>query len=233
MARLPRLILPSQPHYVFQRGNQAIFQDADDYAAFLVWLRAASKTFKVAVHAYALLPDQLHLLVSPGDEKALGQMMQWIGRYYVPYFNQKYARAGTLWQGRYKTSVIDPVQYFMTCSLYLEFAPVYRGLTVRALDYAWSSHAHHTGLRLDPVITDHPLYWELGNTPFDREAAYSRLAEQALPFDAIQCVEQAVLKGWPLGSDHFKQTLEHRLKRQVMPAKRGRPFKSVEKIGVE
>jgi putative transposase len=231
MARLPRLILPSQPHYVIQRGNngQPIFIDSADYLAFLGWLRTAAKTFKVAVHAYVLMPDQLHLLVSPGDEGGLGQMMQWLGRYYVPYFNQKYERSGTLWQGRYKTSVIDPENFFLACSRYLEFAPVGAGLAPRPLDYAWSSYAHHAGLRPDPIITDHPLYWALGNTPFDREAAYLALTQQALAADEVETVEKAVLKGWPLGSEHFKKALEHKLKRQVLPAKRGRPFKIVEK----
>ncbi|MFM9437620.1 putative transposase [Janthinobacterium sp. CG_23.3] len=235
MARLPRLILPSQPHYVIQRGNngQPIFIDSADHLAFLGWLRTAAKTFKVAVHAYVLMPDQLHLLVSPSDEGGLGQMMQWLGRYYVPYFNQKYERSGALWQGRYKTSVIDPENFFLTCSRYLEFAPVSAALAPRPLDYAWSSYAHHAGVRPDPIITDHPLYWALGNTPFDREAAYLALTEQALAADEVETVEKAVLKGWPLGTEQFKKALERKLKRQVLPAKRGRPFKVVEKSSVD
>ncbi|WP_317203539.1 transposase [Janthinobacterium sp.] len=227
MARLPRLIIPAQPHYLIQRGinGQAVFQDAADYLAFLGWLRTAAKTFKVAVHAYVLTPDQLHLLASPADANALGQMMQWLGRYYVPYFNQKYGRSGTLWQGRYKTSVIDPENYLLACSRYLEYVPVAAALAARPLDYPWSSYAHHAGVRPDPIITDHPLYWALGNTPFDREAAYLRLTEQALADEQAQTLERAVLKGWPLGSEQFKKALELRMKRQVLPAKRGRPFK--------
>ena len=108
-----------------------IFQDAEDYRAFLGWLRSAAKTYKVAIHAYVLLPNHLHLLVSPSDETGLGQMMQWIGRYYVPYFNQKYGRSGTLWQGRYKTSLIDADKYFMSCSRYIEFNPVRAGFSSR------------------------------------------------------------------------------------------------------
>lgn len=232
MARLPRLIIPAQPHYLIQRGNngQPVFNDAADYLAFLGWLRTGAKSFKVAIHAYVLMPEQLHLLVSPADEAALGQMMQWLGRYYVPYFNQKYGRSGTLWQGRYKTSVIDPGNYFLACSRYLECAPVAAGLAARPLDYAWSSYAHHAGVRPDAIITDHPLYWALGNTPFDREAAYRALAEQALGAEQVATVEKTVLKGWPLGSDAFKTALEHRLKRQVLPAKRGRPCKTVAKL---
>jgi putative transposase len=227
MARLPRLIVPAQPHYLVQRGNngQPIFHDTADYAAFLAWLRTGSKTFKVAVHAYVLLPDQVQLLVSPADAGGLGQLMQWLGRYYVPYYNQKYARSGTLWSGRYKTSLIDADHFFMLCSRYLEAAPVRQGLVANGLDYAWSSYADHCGVRSDSLITDHALFWALGNTPFDREVAYRALTEQALSGEQVTTIEQAVLKGWPLGSEPFKQTLERRLGRQVLPAKRGRPFK--------
>ena len=229
MARLPRLIVPSQPHHVIQRGanRQPVFIDDADYVAFLGWLRRAAKTFKVTVHAYVLLPDQLQLLVTPADETGLGQMMQWLGRYYVPYFNQKYDRSGTLWQGRYKTSLIDAENYLMLCSRYIESAPVRAGLAATPLAYAWSSHAHHAGVRADPVIVDHALYWALGNTPFDREAAYLRLTEQGLSTEQVQTLEKAVLKGWPLGSDQFKQALEKKMQRQVLPAKRGRPAKVV------
>lgn len=228
MARLPRLIIPAQPHYVVQSGNnrQPVFHDSADYIAFLGWLRGAAKTFKVAVHAYVLLPDQLHLLVTPADETGLGQMMQLLGRYYVPYFNQKYERSGTLWQGRYKTSPIDPENYLLVCSRYIETRPVAAGLAAAPLEYVWSSYCHHAGVRADPVITDHALYWALGNTPFDREAAYLRLSEQPLGVEEVKTLEQAVLKGWPLGSEPYKLALERKMKRQVLPAKRGRPFKT-------
>ncbi|MCU6500790.1 transposase [Rugamonas sp. A1-17] len=227
MARLPRLIVPGQPHHVIQTGNnnQPIFRETEDYQAFLGWLRTAAKNYKVAVHAYVLMPDHLHLLVTPADADGLGQMMQWIGRYYVPYFNQKYGRSGTLWNGRYKTSLIDAEQYFMSCSRYIEFNPVRNGMVGRAEDYPWSSYPHHAGLRSDSLIVDHPKFWELGNTPFQREAAYIALAEPALSEDEITLISKALLKGWPLGTEQFKTALQHKVKRQVLPAKRGRPFK--------
>jgi len=227
MARLPRLIVPGQPHHVIQTGNnnQPIFRETEDYQAFLGWLRTAAKNYKVAVHAYVLMPDHLHLLVTPADADGLGQMMQWIGRYYVPYFNQKYGRSGTLWNGRYKTSLIDAEQYFMSCSRYIEFNPVRNGMVGRAEDYPWSSYPHHAGLRSDGLIVDHPKFWELGNTPFQREAAYIALAEPALSEDEITLISKALLKGWPLGTEQFKTALQHKVKRQVLPAKRGRPFK--------
>ncbi|WP_256078733.1 transposase [Massilia sp. YIM B04103] len=234
MARLPRLVVPGQPHYLIQHGlnGQLVCQDADDYQALLGWLRSAARSYKVALHAYVLLPGQLHLLATPATTDGLGQMMQWVGRYYVPYFNQKYRRAGTLWQGRYKTAVIDAEHYLLACSRYIEFAPVRAGQAAWPQDYPWSSYAHHAGIKPDGMITDHPLYWALGNTPFQREAAYSDLAGRGLGGAETAAIEAAVLKGWPLGSDKFKTELQQRMKRQVLPAKRGRPFK-VKDVAVE
>lgn len=227
MARLPRLIVPNQPHYLIQRGlnGQEVFRDSDDYTAFLGWLRSAARQYKVAVHAYTLLPGELHLLVTPSDAEGLGGMVQWIGRHYVPYYNQKYGREGTLWAGRYKTSVIEAENYLMACSRYIEFAALRAGLAPGAEQYPWSSYPHHAGIKPDGTVTDHPLYWALGNTPFQREAAYIELTAQGLPGAQQRAIEAAALKGWPLGSDKWKAELERRMKRQVLPAKRGRPFK--------
>ena len=227
MARLPRLVIPHQPHHVIQRGNdrQLVFRDASDYVAFLNWLRDAAKQFKVAVHAYTLMPNHFHLLVTPSDETGLARMMQWIGRYYVPYFNRKYARVGTLWQGRYKAALIDSERYFMTCSRYIELNPVRAGLVAAPAEYPWSSYAHHVGAKYDSLIVDHKLYWALGNTPFDREAAYKDLVEQALTSEEINALTAATMKGWALGSEKFKTDLAKQTNRQVGPTKRGRPFK--------
>ena len=226
MARLPRLVVPNLPHHVIQTGNdsQLIFREPDDYPRFLGWLKDSAREFKVAIHAYVLMPDHVHLLASPSTEQGLAQMMQRVGRYYVPWYNAKYSRSGSLFQGRFKTSLIDAQRYFMVCSRYIESNPVRSQLVADPRDYPWSSFAHHAGLCSDPVITDHALYWALGNTPFQREAAYIELSQ---PLSAAEkaTVDAAVLKGWPLGSDAFKTELQQRAKRQVLPAKRGRPFK--------
>lgn len=227
MARLPRLVVPHQPHHIIQTGidSQQVFRDDADYTAFLGWLREASRQFKVAVHAYVLLPNQVQLLASPTDATGLARMMQWVGRQYVPYFNARYQRAGTLWQGRYRATVIDSVQYFLLCSRYVESEPVRVGLAGEAGSYPWSSYAHHAGIKPDPVITDHARYWALGNTPFDREAAYKSLMEQGLSSEEARVVGEAARKGWPLGSDKFKAELQKQANRRVTPAKRGRPAK--------
>ncbi|MES2898426.1 MAG: transposase [Pseudomonadota bacterium] len=227
MARLPRFVLAQHPHYIIQRGNdtQLIFREDEDYARFLTWLRESAREFKVAIHAYALMPTGLHLLASPATDEGLAHMMQRIGRYYVPWFNAKYSRSGGLFQGRFKTALIDSANYFMLCSRYLERAPVRQQLASQPEDYPWSSYAHHAGTRPDPVVTDHALYWALGNTPFQREAAYIELSRPQLSQQELIAIDAAVLKGWPLGSAAFKSSLEAKAKRQVLPAKRGRPFK--------
>ena len=227
MARLPRLVVPHQPHLIIQNGidRQSVFRDDADHTSFQRWLREAARQFKVAVHAYVLLPAQVQLLVSPSDEVGLGRMMQWIGRQYVPYFNAKYQRAGTLWQGRYRATVVEPAQYFLACSRYIESEPVRASLCVEPSQYPWSSYAHHVGIRPDPVVTDHALYWGLGNTPFDREAAYRSLMEQGLSTAEVKTLNDAALKGWPLGSEQFKKELQKQASRRVEPAKRGRPAK--------
>lgn len=231
MARLPRLIIPEQPHHVIQRGNdrRPIFQDASDYSIFLNWLREASKKFSVAIHAYVLMSNHLHLLASPSDRVGLGRMMQWIGRHYVPYFNYKYQRNGTLWQGRYKTAVIDSERYFLTCTRYIELNPVRADMVLSPVDYYWSSYQHHIGARTDPLITDHFLYWALGNTPFEREAIYKQLIEQALTSEELDVMRRSAIKGWAIGSEKFNALLEKHAFASVTPRKRGRPPKKSNK----
>lgn len=230
MARLPRLVVPNQPHHIIQRGNdgQLVFRDTADYLEFLTRLREAARQFKVAIHAYVLMPNHLHLLATPSDQDGLSRMMQWLGRYYVPYFNSKYARSGTLWQGRYKATVIDTERYLMTCCRYIETNPVRAGLVHGAGDYPWSSYPHHIGLKADPIITDHPLYWSLGNTPFEREASYKALIEDGLSAEEVAAVSDATLKGWALGSEQFKLSLEKQTQRRVRQIKRGRPSRQSE-----
>jgi putative transposase len=227
MARHPRLVLPNQPHHVIQRGNdrQLIFRELEDYQRFLGWLKESARFYSVAIHAYVLMPNHLHLLATPADSEGLAQMMQKLGRFYVPWFNNKYERFGGLFQGRFRTSLVDTDRYFLACSRYIELNPVRAHLAASPLDYPWSSYAHHAGTRVDPIVTDHALYWALGNTPFQREAAYIDLAQQGLSSDELELINASVLKGQPLGSDSFKAELERKTKRQILPAKRGRPFK--------
>lgn len=227
MARSARLVLPHQPHHILQKGNnqEQIFCEEEDYLFFLRQLREAAAQYEVAIHAYLLIPSRLHLLATPKDLIGLSRMMQRTGRYYVPYFNLKYGRSGTLWEGRYRTSPIEATSCFLACSCFIEWIPVRSGLVRQLPDYRWSSYAHHVGIRQDPLIQDHPLYWGLGNTPFAREAAYSKLMD--LPFSAEVGKKMALAfeYGWPVGSDDFRLTLERRLSKKIRMGQRGRPPK--------
>lgn len=227
MARQPRLILPKQPHYILQRGNdrQVIFRDRDDYARLLGWLAEAARSYRVAIHAYALLPSQLHLLATPETAASLAAMMQKIGRLYVPWYNAKYERAGGLFEGRFRTAVVDTDVHFLLCSRFIELAPVRAGEAAEPGAYPWSSYRHHAGVQADAVITEHARFWGLGNTPFQREAAYIELVGQGIGADELAQIANAVQKGQPLGSHAFKVQLEQATQRRILPAKRGRPFK--------
>lgn len=225
MARSARLIVPCFPHHVFQQGNnrQKVFRDDEDYISYLEWLKEAARLYRVDVHAYALLDNGVHLLVTPVDESGLARMMQWIGRHYVPYFNKKYQRSGTLWEGRFRTSIVEE-DWLIRCSRFMEMQPVACGLAARPEDYVWSSYRHHIGISPSPVIRDHAVYWNLGNTPFAREMAYKAFFEQFNVED--RKLDEILKKGWPLGSDAFIKRLENVTKRQFRMGKRGRPAKN-------
>lgn len=227
MARQPRLTCAGQVHHLLQFGNnrQDIFRDEQDREQFLQWLRDASKQFQVAIHAYVLMPNHLHLLATPSDQTGLSRLMQWLGRHYVPYFNRKYARGGTLFQGRFKTAIIEAVPHLINCMRYIESNPVRVGIAASVDVFRWSSYAHHAGIKADAVVTDHSHYWSLGNTPFQREAAYRLLIEQELNVAEVETIATAVSKGHVLGSQQFQAALSKLTGRAVAPAKRGRPAK--------
>jgi putative transposase len=225
MARLPRLSVPGYPHHVIQRGNnrQAIFQDQADRQQMLELLEAQARLFEVAIHAYVLMDNHFHLLLTPQTANGLSRMMQAVGRRYVRYFNDRHGRSGTLWEGRYKSTLVETERYLLACMCYIDLNPVRAGLTGQARDYAWSSHGHYAGLRSDRLISPHPLYWELGNTPFAREAAYARLVQEGLSAVQQQELTDSALKGWALGSPAFIAELQKKTDRRLSKAKAGRP----------
>lgn len=225
MARLPRLTLPGYPHHVIQRGNNRqpiVRNDADRRALLTLWAEYAAK-FQVAVHAYVVMDNHFHLLVTPETADGLPQMMQAVGRRYVRHFNAAHGRTGTLWEGRYRSTLIDTERYLLACMAYIDLNPVRAGLVAAPADHPWSSHAHHIGLRHDSLITPHALVWALGNTPFAREAAYAERVAGGLSAAEQQRITDATLKGWALGSADFLEDLRRRTERRAAPLKAGRP----------
>ena len=228
MARLPRLTLPGYPHHVIQRGNnrQAIFSSPADYQTLLDLLRINAEKFGVAIHAWVLMTNHFHLLATPQTADALPQMMQAVGRSYVRYFNDLQGRTGTLWEGRYKSTLIQTDRYLLACMAYIDLNPVRAGLVAQAADYAWSSHGHYIGRKTDKLITPHPLYWELGNTPFAREAAYADLVRAGVSDQQRADLTQSALSGWALGEDDFVADLQKKTARRVAKGLAGRPVLS-------
>ncbi|MFN7153540.1 MAG: transposase [Acidovorax sp.] len=230
MARLPRLTLAGHLHHVIQRGNnrQPIFGDSEDFELMLAVLADNAQKYAVAVHAYVLMGNHFHLLATPSTADGLPQMMQAVGRRYVQHFNRRHARTGTLWEGRYRSTVLEPERYLLPCMVYLDLNPVRAGLVAQASDYVWSSHAHWLGRRTDRLLTPHALYWALGNTPFAREAAYAALAQAGVGSKEQAALTQSVLSGWALGSPGFVDELQQRTPRRVSRGRAGRP-RSAEK----
>lgn len=225
MARLPRLSVPGLPHHVAQRGSagQPVFLDEEDRLHFLQALAHAAADHGAAVHAYSLLDAEFHLLVTPQATEALGRMMQALTRRHAASFKHRRAQAGALWGGRYRCSVLEPDHWTMATMRVIEYLPQDRGLVVQAADWPWSSLRHHLGAHRDPLITDPDAYWRLGNTPFDREAAYRRYFHEGGALDVRQQVLDAAWKGWALGSPAFLAALAERLGRPMRPRPRGRP----------
>ena len=227
MARLPRLSLAGHPHHVIQRGNdrQAIVRDDQDRERLLALWVEHSRAFKVAVHAYVLMDNHFHLLLTPETAEGLPQMMQAVGRAYVRYFNLRHHRTGTLWEGRYRSNLIESERYLLACMGYIDLNPVRAGMVEQAQDYRWSSHRHCIGQASDKLVSLHALYWALGNTPFAREAAYAELVQGGLAASVRDNLTRSALSGWALGSAEFVDGLQQGTDRRLSPGKAGRPFK--------
>lgn len=225
MARLPRLTVAGYPHHLIQRGNnrQAIFAASADYETLLAMVEEHSRQASVAIHAYVLMSNHFHLLATPATVEGIPQMMQAVGRRYVRYFNQRQGRTGTLWEGRYKSTLIQAERYLLACMAYIDLNPVRAGIAAEPADYPWSSHAHYVGFRNDKLISPHPLYWELGNTPFARDAAYEDLVQAGISRDQQRVLTESALRGWALGEPDYVADLQKRTQRRVAKTQAGRP----------
>lgn len=225
MARLARLTLPGYPHHVIQRGNnrQPIFSSTADFENLLELLHENARKFDVAIHAYVLMGNHFHLLATPKTENGLPQMMQAVGRRYVRYFNDAQKRTGTLWEGRYKSTLVQTDRYLLACMVYIDLNPVRAGMVTQAQDYPWSSHGHYMGLRTDRLLTPHALFWGLGNTPFAREAVYAELVQTGVSLAQQRALTDATLRGWALGEADFVAELQKKTPRRVTKTTAGRP----------
>jgi putative transposase len=226
MSRLPRFFLPGVPLHVVQRGNdrRSIFLESDDYAFCRDCFWHAARKCGVAIHAYVLMTNHLHVLATPACATSLPRMMQSVGRVYVQYFNSKCARTGTLWEGRYKAAIVDDEHYLLTCMRYIELNPVRAGMVSNPGEYPWSSFRANGLGDADPIVTHHPAFAQLGSTPGDRRVAYRELFRSAIPEDEVCAIRDATQNAWALGSAAFRSKASA-LSRRSERLPRGRPRK--------
>ena len=229
MARLPRFVIPGQPQHVIQRGNnrQAIFCTESDYHFYLEKLYEAAQKHRCDIHAYVLMTNHVHLLVTPQSEEGIGKMMQMLGRYYVQYFNYSYKRTGTLWEGRYKATVIDTEQYLLTCMRYIELNPVRaQGMVDHPSEYPWSSYRCNALGEAVRLVMAHQEYKHLGTTSEQRESAYRQLFHSHISDMTLEAIREATNKAWVLGSESFKHRMEKELNRPAVSCGQGGDRKS-------
>jgi putative transposase len=227
MARLARLTVPGYPHHVIQRGNnrQPIFVTDEDRKLLLQLVEAHAKALGVAIHSYVLMDNHFHLLATPKDASGLPKLMQAVGRRYVRHFNDRHGRTGTLWEGRYKSTLIQAERYLLACMVYIDLNPVRAGIVGSAVEFPWSSHRSYVGQGSDRVVTPHPLFWALGNTPFAREQAYSDLVASGIPVPVRDLLTTSTFKGWAVGDPAYLAQLHDDASRRPAPVARGRPRK--------
>jgi putative transposase len=234
MARLPRFFVPGETLHVIQRGNnrEPIFAAEGDCRFYLECLKRASQERRLALHAYVLMTNHVHLLATPADEDGLPGTIQSVGRRYVQYFNYTYKRTGTLWEGRYRATVIDSDRYLLTCMRYIELNPVRAGMVGHPADFLWSSYRGNAQGAVDLLIEPHELYLRLGRSAQERHAAYRQLFRTHLGKADVEAIREATNKAWVLGDDRFRARIEQLLGRRAAPLSPGRPRKTREEIRV-
>jgi putative transposase len=228
MARLPRLNLAGIPQHVVQRGNnrQASFFAEQDYTVYLDKLKDYAKKYQVNVHAFVLMTNHVHLLMTPVTEKGVSQLMQSLGRYYVRYINKTYQRTGTLWEGRYKSTLVDSDNYFLLVSRYIELNPVRAHMVQHPAEYPWSSYHGNALDKNVALLSAHHCYQSLGTNKEERKQAYKYLFEHHIPELTLQEIRDATNKAWVLGDNRFKQQVEQQTGRRAVPLARGGDRKS-------
>lgn len=224
MPRRARVTVAGVPHHVVQRGHnrEATFFADEDYLAYLHSLKEGAQRYHCAIHAYALMTNHVHLLVTPANEDGLSRLMRYLGSRYVQYVNFVYQRRGTLWEGRFKSSLVDQEQYLLTCYRYIELNPVRASMVEQPQDYRWSSYAKHALGKLDDLIDDHPIYVALGRTAEARIEAYRALFRHQLDEAELMEIRTSLNKGLPVGAERFKDQIETVLARSVRPGQAGR-----------
>ena len=225
MARMPRIDLPDVPQHIIVRGNNRglIFRDDADRLIFLRYLEEALDACACDLHAYVLMDNHVHLLATAHIRGELSELMQRVGRKFARVINMRWGRTGTLFEGRFRSSLIDSEAYLLNCMAYIELNPVRAGIATAPGAFAWSSYGQNAGGSPRPPITPHPIYGSLGTQPADRGKAYRDLVNAGLGSPDIERIRASIRKCRALGSDAFCAQVEARLERTVAPREQGRP----------
>lgn len=225
MARLPRYTIINQAQHIIQQGRdgQQVFFEEQDYRYFRDCLEAAAYNYDLKVHAYVLMPDQVHILATPSATGSISRTVQSVGRNYVQYYNECHSASGSIWEGRYRATVLDEKKYLLTCSRHIEMIPVRAGLVKHPRDYRWSSYAHNALGKLDETITAHREYQRLGSDDEDRVSTYRALFKQKISRETEDMITDATLKGWALGDARFARKIEKLSGRRATQLPKGRP----------
>ena len=233
MARKPRFNLPGIPQHVIQRGNNrnpCFFNEAD-YQRYLDDLAEAAKKSFCNIHAYVLMTNHVHLLVTPMSQHGVSEMMQSLGRRYVRYINQTYNRSGTLWEGRFKASLVDSERYLLACMRYIELNPVRAGMVSHPGEYEWTSYHGNGQHGLNALLSSHPVYHQLANVAERRQVIYRELFGDILDDGSIHEIREALNHELVLGRSSFKEKIKLMTSRQVDEGNAGRPCVEEEAAG--
>lgn len=230
MARLPRLCPKGIPQHIIQRGNnrQVCFADSQDFATYTNWLKQYSADSSVDIHAWVFMTNHVHLLATPHRDGAISAMMQALGRRYVQYFNRRYQRSGTLWEGRFRSCLVQSESYLLRCYRYIEMNPVRANMTEDPSQYRWSSYpCNALGVDSD-LCSPHSEYLLLGSNDEERREAYRGLFVYQLENNDLEEIRNAVNRNMALGDGCFKNQIEALYGRRMRPAGMGRPRKKSE-----
>ena len=227
MPRRARVILPGTPLHLIQRGNNrcACFFDDQDYQFYLEWLGEYAKQTGCSVHAYVLMTNHVHLLVSGRTNRSVGDLMKRLGQRYVQYVNRTYRRSGTLWEGRFRSCLTREESYVLACYRYIELNPVRAGIVAHPGEYRWSSYDVNAQQGTSPFLVPHETYKRLGSNEEDRRLAYRELLRSDLEPEMVDRIRKATNGNYALGSERFAEEVALMLARRVTPGKSGRPRK--------
>jgi len=225
MARKQRFNIPEIPQHVIQRGNnrEPCFFCEEDYRKYLDCLKESAEKFNCSVHAYVLMTNHVHILVTPHTKNGISEMMQSVGRKYVRYINGVYRRTGTLWEGRYKASLVDTDNYLLTCMRYIELNPVRANMVELPGEYQWSSYQANGNGQQNDCLNPHPLYQALGTNQEECCYVYRELFSNHLSYKQLHDIRTALKQELVLGREDFKEKIEKMTNRKAVPGLPGRP----------